>query len=144
VVGQPSSKTDYVVLGEDAGPKKLEAIKKHKLKTLNEDEFLNLIATRKGLGNGVIDEKTKKKLEKEQADIQKAAKEMEQREKAERASSAKASGKASVDPKTQLWTTRYAPQSLKEVCGNKSAVDKLQLWLNEWYVQSTLVAPSFS
>ncbi|KAG2014211.1 purine nucleotide binding protein [Coprinopsis cinerea AmutBmut pab1-1] len=126
VVGQPSSKTDYVVLGEDAGPKKLEAIKKHKLNTLDEDGFLNLIATRKGLGNGQIDEKTKKKLEKEQADIRKAAKEMENREK------------KGVDPSTQLWTTRYAPQNLKEICGNKGQVEKLQQWLNDW--QSSMKA----
>jgi len=31
---------------------------------LNEDKFLNLIATRR-LGNGEVDEKTKKKMEKE-------------------------------------------------------------------------------
>ena len=36
---QPSSKTNFVVLGEKAGPAKLAAIKKHGLKTLNEDEF---------------------------------------------------------------------------------------------------------
>ncbi|KAJ7444073.1 hypothetical protein B0H11DRAFT_1681714, partial [Mycena galericulata] len=29
VVGQPSSKTNYVVLGDDAGPSKLNTIKKH-------------------------------------------------------------------------------------------------------------------
>ena len=47
VVGQPSSKTDFVVVGEGAGPSKLAAIKKHGIRTLTEDEFLNLIATRK-------------------------------------------------------------------------------------------------
>jgi len=34
----------------------------------------------------------------------------------------------------QLWTTRYAPQSLKEICGNKSQVEKLEQWLKDWYV----------
>jgi replication factor C subunit 1 len=121
-VGQPSSKTDYVVLGEDAGPRKLEAIKKHNLVTLDEDGFLNLIATRKGLGK--VDDKTKKKMEKEQAEIKKVAKEMESREK-------KGGNTAS-----QLWTSRYAPQNLKEVCGNKTQVDKLQQWLNDWYAAS--------
>ena len=80
VVLQPSSKTDYVVLGDNAGPSKIAAIKKHGINTLNEDEFLNLIATRKGLGNGKIDEKTKKKMEKEKEEIRKAAKEMEKRD----------------------------------------------------------------
>lgn len=123
VVLQPSSKTDYVVLGDNAGPSKLAAIAKHKLTTLNEDQFLELIATRKGQGK--LDEKTKKKMEKEQQEIKKAAVEMETREK----STAK-----SVDPTNQLWTVRYAPQNLKEVCGNKAAVEKLLQWLEDWWV----------
>lgn len=80
VVGQPSSKTNYVVLGEDAGPSKLKAIQKHGLKTLDEDQFLDLIATRKGSGKG-LDEKTRKKMEKEQDVIKAVAQEMEQKEK---------------------------------------------------------------
>ena len=39
VVLQPSSKTDFVVLGADAGPSKLTAIKKHRIETLSEDGF---------------------------------------------------------------------------------------------------------
>jgi BRCT domain type II-containing protein len=58
-----------------------EAVKKHRLKTLSEDEFLDLIATRKCLDEGGLDDKAKKKLQKEQEDIFKAAKEMEKREK---------------------------------------------------------------
>ncbi|KAG6826349.1 hypothetical protein H0H92_000232 [Tricholoma furcatifolium] len=120
VVGQPSSKTDYVILGDNAGPSKIAAIKKHGIRTLSEDEFLALIGSRKG---GVLDEKTKKKMEKEDAAIKQAAKEMAKRE---------TSGAKGVDPSSQLWTTRYAPQSLKEICGNKSQVEKLQEWLNDW------------
>ena len=82
VVGQPSSKTSYVVLGENAGPSKIAALKKHNIPTLSEDEFLNLIATRKGPGNGKgLDEKEKKKQEKELAAIKQGAKELEIREK---------------------------------------------------------------
>jgi replication factor C subunit 1 len=87
VVGQPSSKTDYVVLGDNAGPSKLAALKKHNIKTLSEDEFLNLIATRKGPGNGKgLSEKEKKKKDKEEKAIRDSAKEMEAREKAIEAS----------------------------------------------------------
>jgi hypothetical protein len=89
VVGQPSSKTSFVVLGDDAGPSKLAAIKKHGLRTLSEDEFLNLIGTRKGLGNGKVDDKTKKKMEKEQEAIRQAAREMEKREEKEKIAAAK-------------------------------------------------------
>ncbi len=83
VVGQPSSRTNYVVLGDNAGPSKLAAIKKHNIKTLSEDEFLNLIATRKGPGNGKgLSEKEKKKKDNEEKAIRDSAKEMETREKA--------------------------------------------------------------
>ena len=34
------------------------------------------------------------------------------------------------DTNGQLWTDRYAPQSLKEVCGNKGQIEKLQAWLS--------------
>lgn len=85
VVTQPSSKTSYVVLGADAGPSKLAAIKKHGLSTLDEDGFLSLIATRQP---DPKDEKLKKKLEKEQDTIRQAAHELERREKKEAKSDA--------------------------------------------------------
>ncbi|KII83418.1 hypothetical protein PLICRDRAFT_148179 [Plicaturopsis crispa FD-325 SS-3] len=128
VVGQPSSKTDYVVLGEAAGPSKLAAIKKHNLRTLSEDEFLNLIATRKAPAGSQLDEKTRKKMEKDQEAIKQAAKDLEKREKKD-AKSAHA-----PDASSQLWTTRYAPQTLKEICGNKGQIEKLQQWLHDWPV----------
>ena len=39
-----------------------------------------------------------------------------------------------VDTQTQLWTDRYAPQTLKEICGNKGQVEKLRQWLHDWFV----------
>ncbi|CAK5275876.1 unnamed protein product [Mycena citricolor] len=126
VVGQPSSKTNYVVLGDNAGPSKLAAIKKHRLATLTEDEFLNLIATRKGTGK--LDDKTKAKMEKEKQAIEASAKEMEKREKVVK----KKEGPRAVDPSSQLWTTRYAPQNMKEICGNKAQIEKMQQWLKDW------------
>lgn len=45
--GSVSSKTDFVVIGNNAGPKKLETIKKHNIKTLTELEFLNLFPNNK-------------------------------------------------------------------------------------------------
>ncbi|KZT13273.1 DNA replication factor C, large subunit [Laetiporus sulphureus 93-53] len=131
VTGQPSSKTSYVVVGTDAGPSKLAAIKKNNLKTLDEDGFLNLIATRVP-DLSQLDEKTKKKLAKEKEAIREAAAEMEKREKkAMKESMASGSG-SKPDAANQLWTDRYAPQTLKEVCGNKGQVEKLQRWLHDW------------
>ena len=84
---QPSSKTSYVVLGDNAGPSKLAAIKKHALKTLSEDDFLALIGTRVGPGGpggAPLDDKTRKKMDKEADAIKAAARELEKREKAAR------------------------------------------------------------
>nr|ASF90187.1 hypothetical protein SPAR06058 [Bartheletia paradoxa] len=33
---------------------------------------------------------------------------------------------------TKLWTVKYAPTSLKEICGNKGTVEKLKQWLEDW------------
>ena len=89
VTGQPSSVTSFVVLGENAGPAKIKAIAKHKLKTLSEDEFLNLIATRKGF----LDEKTKIKMEKEEKKIKEAARELELAERRADKAAAKIGGR---------------------------------------------------
>ncbi|CDO76341.1 hypothetical protein BN946_scf185011.g5 [Trametes cinnabarina] len=131
VVGQPSSKTSYVVVGADAGPSKLKAIEKNKLKTLDEDGFLNLIATRV-VDESALDDKTRKKMKKEQEAIRENAKEMERREKQAAKQAAGSTAPAKPAPLNQLWTARYAPQTLKEICGNKGQVEKLLEWLNSW------------
>ena len=69
----PSGKTNYVVLGRDAGPSKLEKIKKLNLKTLDEDGLLNLIRTR---GAGEVDAKVLEKRAEEAKAIKKASKEL--------------------------------------------------------------------
>jgi len=39
------------------------------------------------------------------------------------------SGKKSTG---QLWTVKYAPKCLGDLCGNKSQIDKVQAWLHDW------------
>ncbi|EPQ30116.1 uncharacterized protein PFL1_02233 [Pseudozyma flocculosa PF-1] len=118
ITSGPSSKTSYVVLGEGAGAKKLESIQKNKIKTLDEDGFLDLIATR---GAGELDEKAKKKIAEEEKKVRETAKAM-----------ATAVKEAPEDLSNALWTTKYAPKALKDLTGNKSAVEKLQTWLRAW------------
>jgi replication factor C subunit 1 len=137
---QPSSKTSFIILGDNAGPAKLAAIAKHGLTSLNEDEFLQLIGTRVGPSGpgGQGDEKMRKKQEKDEEAIRKTAEEMEKREREARREEkkrAKEGGlavKKTVDISSKLWTDRYAPSGLKEMCGNKTSVEKLLLWLQEW------------
>ncbi|KAH8822603.1 replication factor RFC1 C terminal domain-containing protein [Flagelloscypha sp. PMI_526] len=122
VTGSPSSKTSYVVVGEGAGAAKLKALEKHNIKTLDEDAWLSLMATRKG-GSGA-DKKAKERKEKEEKEIRKKVKEMEVEEKKTQSTV--------TDPSTQLWTSRYAPTTLKDICGNKSNVEKISDWLDNW------------
>ncbi|KXT03937.1 hypothetical protein AC578_9238 [Pseudocercospora eumusae] len=159
VTTAPSSKTSYVVLGDDAGPKKLDTIKKFGLKTINEEGLFALIRKLPANGgDGAAAEKYAEKMAKEEAHIREQAAEIDRQEKEAKArlsapkqspvksSSSKTAvqgnpaslksadkGKASAEgPDTRLWTVRYAPQSLSQICGNKAAVEKLQRWLRNF------------
>jgi replication factor C subunit 1 len=149
----PSSKTSYVVLGNDAGPKKLETIAKLKLKTINEDGLFELI---KRLppngGDSKAAEKHAEKKEKEEKAIRDAAAEMERADR--EAAKAKTKSKVATPVKqgakgvassassqqlqgptvdSRLWTVKYAPTAVSMVCGNKGQVEKLQNWLRKWH-----------
>ncbi|GAA5969486.1 hypothetical protein JCM11641_008131 [Rhodosporidiobolus odoratus] len=116
VTGAPSSKTSYVVLGSEAGPNKLKLIEKHKLKTLDEDGFLALIAQSESREDDPVFLAQQKK---EQDKIKEQAKNLTLQ-------------KDAPEHLTQLWTTKYAPQKIAEICGNKGHVEKLRKWLEAW------------
>ncbi|WVQ76335.1 hypothetical protein IAR50_006000 [Cryptococcus sp. DSM 104548] len=141
----PSGKTSFVVVGLNAGPSKLAKIKEKNIPMLTEDEFLELIRQRSnGVGvkvDAAAQEKAQKAKEKEAKKIEDQAKEMEAREKKEeqeRKRKEKALGqqgmavKKVAPPSSQLWTTKYAPATLKEICGNKAPVERLGKWLEDW------------
>lgn len=143
VTGAPSKKTSYVVLGSDAGPKKLETIAQYGLKTINEEGLFELI--RRLPANGGDSKAAgqfKEKQDKEAKQVEKAAKEMEQQEKKQaKAPSIGSAGvktpkkddsKGSADLESRLWTVKYAPTAVSMICGNKGAVEKLQRWLRAW------------
>ena len=146
VTGTPSSKTSYVVLGSGAGPSKLEKIKAMNIKTINEDGLFELIRRLPGSGGG--SKAAEKNLEKKKAEeekIKREAAEMEREEKrlaweaekaAKNAAMARRLPPGSVIPKTlsttQLWTTKYAPTKMNQICGNKSQVERIQKWLEKW------------
>ncbi|KAK7567085.1 replication factor RFC1 C terminal domain-containing protein [Phyllosticta citricarpa] len=163
VTTAPSGKTSYVVLGAEAGPSKLDKIRKLGLKTINEEGLFALIEKLPANGGdskaaAVYEEKQAAEEEK----IRKAAQEMEREEERARAAAAKASstsrsqsdkGAASSAPSSQLkgsqtqssqppssqsgpdnrlWTVKYAPTQMTQICGNKAAVEKLQRWLRNF------------
>jgi replication factor C subunit 1 len=150
VTGGPSGKTSFVVLGSDAGPSKLRKIQELSLKTINEDGLLQLIRSLPANGgDGKAAEKNNEKKRAEMEKIKKEAEEMEKEEKRKAAETEKAQkeaqrlaavmGGSSATPiirntpvTSQLWTSKYAPTSVNQICGNKGAVEKIQSWLNGW------------
>lgn len=144
ITGAPSSKTSYVVLGDDAGPNKLAKIKEHGIKTINEEGLFELIRRLPaGGGSGKGAEKVRQKRKEEEEKIKKQAAEMEQEEKKRRAEEEKArkaavargatsAAQVAQPPSAQLWTVKYAPTQASHICGNKAAVERIQKWLRGW------------
>ncbi|KAF8493303.1 replication factor RFC1 C terminal domain-containing protein [Hysterangium stoloniferum] len=73
-------------------------------------------------------------MEKEEKKIKEAAKALEKQEKSVKATVliSLLSSATGVSPTSQLWTTKYTPQAIKDICGNKGQVKKLQQWLQDW------------
>jgi replication factor C subunit 1 len=146
VVGAPSSKTSFVVLGEDPGPSKLEKIKKFNLKQLDEDGFLALIRDSKPqkvedkketktVSPKIVKEKpvvdqTTVNLQLQKRPLPSLGTEVEENKKI-KVSSATVCSPLETD--NQLWTDKYKPKTYAEVIGNKSLVEKLAKWLREWH-----------
>lgn len=151
VTGSVSSKTSYVVLGEEPGASKLEAIKKHNVQTLSEDELLEMVRTRPT----------------QQAVVSKSAKDMRAAlKKPTKASAPSSDGEASpVKPSLassqsasapaaasqparsapeaarahpasstddQMLSDKYRPRSSKDIVGNPGLVKQLLTWLQNW------------
>ena len=149
VTGAPTKKTNYVVLGTDAGPSKLRKIKEMGIKTIDEDGLTALVEKLTAAGNKG-DSKAqalfKEKQRKEEEKIKKQAEELEKEEKKRvkelkaaqaasgRPASAATAAAQGVDPSvdSRLWTTKYAPTSLSQICGNKATVEKIQRWLQKY------------
>lgn len=148
VTGAPSSKTSYVVLGDDAGPKKLDTIAKNNLKTINEEglfELIRRLPANGGSGQAAEKYKEKQKAEEDKVRAMAAEIDAEEKKKAEekRKQAARLEQSATAIPpasqasqaapvEDQLWTTKYAPTSTAMICGNKSNVEKIQNWLRNW------------
>lgn len=133
VMAAPSKKTDWVVLGSDAGPKKLGVIHDLGLRTIDEDGLFELI--RRLPANGG-DSKAAAKFEEQAAkEMEKVRAAVAQVDKKEKEAVGAAGASVGVhttkvaDPNTQLWTVKHAPTAMNQICGNKGQVEKLQRWL---------------
>ncbi|RUP45375.1 hypothetical protein BC936DRAFT_148256 [Jimgerdemannia flammicorona] len=117
VTGAVSGRTSYLILGRDAGKAKLDKANQHKTKTLDEDGYLSLIRTSKEKPDDYMNTPTKGKSKaKEAENIEKLA----------------AKIVVSSNGQTQLWTDKYKPQKMTDICGNRSLVQKIGNWLSNW------------
>lgn len=111
ITSAPSSKTSYVILGDNPGPKKLQLVNQLQIKTLNEDEFIDFINSFK---HKKIESKSKLKpvsYEKAKSSNLKVQK---------------------VPASSALWTEKYKPEAYSQVIGNKANLDKLITFLKNW------------
>lgn len=165
-----SGKTTCVVIGDEAGPSKIDKIKKLKIKAIDEDGFLQLLAEMPAEGGS--SEAATKAMEKKRAEaakIQEEADRMAREIKEEQLAQQKALEKqkeaevkmemdddedempvrrgitshrnppkpkprpvAYEDPNAKLWTDKYAPTRIDQLCGNRGAVEKIRSWLVNW------------
>lgn len=104
----------------------MEIIKKYSLKTIGEEGFFQLIRTLPANGGDHAAAKANEaKKAEEEKKIHKMAKDMDKETK----SKGKEAAQKEAD---QLWTVKYAPTQITQICGNKGQVEKLQLWLRNW------------
>ncbi|KAF9568365.1 hypothetical protein EC968_002933 [Mortierella alpina] len=147
VTGAPSGKTSFVVVGDDAGQSKLDKVKKLKIKTLNEDEFLDLIRTSpaktedgqivKANSSGSSSSNSTSTVSEPAASS--APKPSSPAPSVSAPSKSKAASKE-VKPtfnddkpaEQDLWTTKYRPKRIQDLCGNTGQIAKLQRWLEGW------------
>ncbi|KAK9238418.1 replication factor RFC1 C terminal domain-containing protein [Lipomyces kononenkoae] len=129
VTGAPSRNTSYIVLGQEAGAKKLETIKKLNIPTINEEGLFKMIRELPANGgSSAAGKAAAAKVAAEEKKIKEMAESFGVATREPLSSPSARGGPA----RTLLWTDKYAPTSLKDICGNKGLVAKLQDWLSKW------------
>jgi len=145
VTGSISSKTTHLLVGRDGGESKLEKAKELKVKVISEDDLLHLIETRPG--DDVTPKKTSSQLKPPPSpvkvkpivvtptnEIDKAKTSLPTSPSIENDSPS--TPKLSADESTLMWADKYKPRTIKNLIGQqgeKSCVQKLTVWLRDWY-----------
>lgn len=152
---------NYVVVGDEPGPAKMEKAKNYGIPTISEDEFLDMIRVKSGLPplstknekcNGESSNKSEAKSE---SQASKTHKRVSKQSPVKTASSSKeirsqehvkivhskdlpAIKRSDHKPSEEniSWTEKYKPKDLKSIIGQqgeKSNMNKLLNWLKNWY-----------
>lgn len=140
-----SGKTNCVVFGDDAGPSKLQKALALKVKIINEQGFIELMAklskpkiTR--VSSTPIDSNSQAdsglKPEVPAVPVASSASTGPTSSTSSTSTTSSTSSTGTTGGKSNasdmLWTDKYKPTSLNEVLGNRAAVSKLSTWISKW------------
>lgn len=151
-------KTNLVVIGNEAGPSKVKKIKSLKIKAIDEDGFIQLIQSMPADGGSsksalaakhkreeedrkvIEDAEAEEREEKQKEEEAERQRQKLEKEKLKREQDSKKSG-TRLPPETprvipneeKLWTVKYAPTNVTQLCGNKGQINKLRTWLTNWF-----------
>ncbi|CAF0797901.1 unnamed protein product [Adineta ricciae] len=153
-----SGKTNYLLAGRDGGESKMKKAHELNIKIISEDDLLDLIRTRPGDEEPLKTEKSKRKsktvAEPEQPVVASSSSTKLKRKSSsitetsavepvvpskikKTASSASSTiPKTATDDSSLLWVDKYKPRTIKQLIGqqgDKSPVQKLIIWLRDWY-----------
>ncbi|KAI9483454.1 MAG: replication factor RFC1 C terminal domain-containing protein [Benjaminiella poitrasii] len=115
-----SGKTNYLLLGRDAGESKIAKAKSVGTKILDEDAFYKFVESSAPKKEAPISAPSAKSKGKEKS----ASKEI-------------VTTAASGSGRQQLWTEKYKPKELKEIIGNKELIRRISEWLGNWQKSSS-------
>lgn len=138
VTTAPSGKTDYVVVGENAGASKLEKIEKLSLKTLDEDGYFDLIRSRSKGADSQQSQPPPQQQPQSQPSVSDQVHDVST--KATTQASSQAAPQVKLQPEhivpmtagDELWTVKWAPKTPEDLIGNHSIYEKLKSWLDSW------------
>eukprot|EP00871_Galdieria_phlegrea_P002226 jgi/Galph1/3003/GphlegSOOS_G1673.1 len=118
VVTAPSRTVSYAVVGIEAGESKLSKFKSLGTPVIDEDGLFDLIVKRtkeSSAEDSVKLEKPHEKRKMTRKDVKPTFTAVEEKL-----------------PLEEMWTCKYAPRKLSEVCANPGVIKSLTDWLNNW------------
>ena len=130
VTTAPSGKTDFVVVGRNAGESKMKKIAALGLKTLDEDGLLDLVRTSTPGRNADTVDVDHKVISSDHDIVG-----IENVDMYHPSPKKKLPKVTVVHPElayTELWTDKYAPQTENDLIGNHSNYEKLVDWLRDY------------
>ncbi|KAI8811854.1 replication factor RFC1 C terminal domain-containing protein [Cladochytrium replicatum] len=125
-----SSRTSYLVLGEEPGKSKSDKANQLKVPIIDEDGFLNLLATLPAKSAAELEKTTKgKAAKKAEAAFSKPIGATPIKSSSSLSKNQVATRHAFLN---LLWTDKYKPQTYADIIGHKTLVERLGKWLREW------------